>query len=296
MFNPNGQTTLYCLDAAGNFHRLIANIQSLGPRSDLLMSAASEEGTTIHNFARIGELPVHLYAARVPAYAVRLPFLRIRTQYRVIGAGANVCLVPWFERGDTLDLTCEWTPPYNCDLFFVYRENKCYLVAGYTNPTGARSIRRIPMPNVYGDGRICMGQWRPNPEQTILDQLNSAITNFTTSEWNGDLLEGNRPNLNEFLRFSIDGRRQLPANYPWHNFSPVISGASYNWVAELMQGLPVEPVAPVVVPAPTPVELPSVHLDEAVRIMGARALDQQTRADHDILRALATNQAGGDDA
>lgn len=255
MFNLNGTTTLYALDGLGHFHRLVTQITPLGPRSDLLMAAAQDEGVAVPNFARIGELPVHMYAAREPAYAVRLPFLRMRTFFRALGTGENVHLVPWFVSDQSIDLTCEWKPPYNCDLFFVYRSGKCFLIAGYTNPSGQRTLRKMPLPNIHNDGAICMGGWRPPLGETVLDQLNSAVTNFTTSEWNADLLGEQRSYLSQFMRFSVEGREQLPALSPWYNYAAIVAGASYNWVASLMQGLPVEPVAPVVTvqaQAPTP--------------------------------------------
>lgn len=233
MIAPNGSSTLFVIDAQGNFHRMDTTVRPLGPRSDLLMLAAASEGRIVPNIAKIGEMFVHLQAAAITSLAVVLPYLRIRTFYLAAGTGKELCMVPWFAPDNAIDFACDWYPEDDCKIVFVISAGTCFVMLVGTGTDGKKTIHRVPLPNIYDDGRICMGTWAaPGAGSSHVEIMSSALTFFATSSFNSDLIGESRTRSSKIMRFTIDGK-QLPPVAKWRTVCPQISGASYNWVVNL---------------------------------------------------------------
>jgi len=233
----NQKTPLILLDQQGNFHRLSLQVDPLGPRSDIVSMMAEQVPHTFPSFTTIDGLPVHLcLQGKEMKMAVELPYLRVRTYYMARGTGKELCLVPWFESLDAIEYANDWPVPKDCRLFFVAHQMKCYLVA-LRKQTDRTTIHRLPMPNIYDHAEICMGNFKDEKDRSPYFNsvmfLREALVHFSSSIWNTDLSgKERRSYLAEFMRFDMNGQ-PLPPRQEWHNYSPVISGESFNWVAML---------------------------------------------------------------
>jgi hypothetical protein len=230
------------LDPAGNFSKVTLNVSPLGPRADILEKAAAQVGKVLPFVHSLGDdMPMHIYCGQTMSFAVQIPVLRIRTYFKATGTGESLCMTPWFSSEDAIEFLCDWSPPPDCKLFFVTSELTCYLIAMYTDPaTGARSLRRLPMPNLHTDAHICMGNFYDSVGVEKLRGymastrfIKEALTHFSTSMWNMDLGgEGHRLIVANFMRFGMQGKN-LPPLQSWHQHSPIVSAQVFNWLVQL---------------------------------------------------------------
>lgn len=124
-------------------------------------------------------------------WSVRLSYLPLRCPFALTGS----TLIPSPGGDRSTLMTMKWSPPKNMGLYFLCRchaanesaninscVDLCYLIA--VSPDG--NTWRLPLGNLYDDGRICMGQ-ESFGSKNQLDCLNMALTQFSNSEWNTDL-------------------------------------------------------------------------------------------------------------
>jgi hypothetical protein len=230
------------LDASGNFSKVLLTVTPLGPRSDILEKAAAQAGKLIPNVFSLGDdMPGHIYAGATLSFAVQIPVLRIRTYYKATGTGESLCMTPWFSSEDAIEFQCDWQPPADCKLYFLTNELTCYLLAVHTDPaTGAKTVRRLPMPNLHTDAHICMGNFYDSigsakqvEWKNTIRFIKEGLTHFSTSMWNMDLGgEGHRTIVANFMRFGMQGKN-LPALQAWHQYAPIVSAQVFNWLVQL---------------------------------------------------------------
>jgi hypothetical protein len=230
------------IDNEGNIHLLTTKSRSLGKRNDLLTRALGQLGTTIENAFSMNGCMVHMQAAGgVTSYALRMPRIRMATHWYPSIENSVIVMVPMFSAGeDRAEHTFEWTPPAGVGLYYVWADNQVpYFIAiapRLLDPKSSMAAFRLPLPNIYGDGRVCMGREWSYRSQTGLGEAGSeplarAVNRFWSSGWNADLLDS-ISSSHAMFRFTPEGAQQpVPDN--WRSHCSIISHAAFNWVAAL---------------------------------------------------------------
>lgn len=107
-----------------------------------------------------------------------------------------------------------WTPPGDCRLRFLVCADSltatvCHLVAF----DSSSKAYRLPLPNIFEDCKVCMGEYDPtgkNLHQTAC----ISVDQFFGSPWNTDLLDDDRLNSSrELFRWKPSGDK-LDQVYP----------------------------------------------------------------------------------
>jgi hypothetical protein len=129
---------------------------------------------------------------------VQLDKLRISTVYNV--AASSGVVYPVFRRRPTegtteLEMDMEWDPNMiGMRLWYVavfkqalgqYHYVDSYLCAKSNN---GKVYRRPPLPNIYQDGKICIGSV-PAASESLALAFEKALEAFNSGRWNTDLLE-----------------------------------------------------------------------------------------------------------
>lgn len=195
--------------------------------------AKSSDGKPIH--CAIG--PAHVTVIEC------LSKLHLTTYYRSNPSLNPPCLTPCFkqEATDNVQLSNPvWTPPEGIHLWFVTYIPKegsthCYLVFTRDDRSG---IFKLPLPNTYDDGRLCMGgAWdeevanlRYRGGDTSIGLHTLAVERFMASSWNADLWR-NRDGTDAMVRFDYEGK-QLPPLNGWLDWTNAVSSTVYNWLIE----------------------------------------------------------------
>lgn len=171
--------------------------------------------------------------------AQHIPSLLLTTHYKP-RAGSDPCLTPEFgQKDETISLTKpEWKPPASARLWFITHATMrssvtCYLVFTRSDKPG---IWKLPLPNTYDDGKLCMGDafeealhgLRSAPNDTELGLHAAALEHFRNTAWNGDLWR-NRDATDALFRFNFEGK-QLPVPDRWADWCSGVSSTIYNWL------------------------------------------------------------------
>ena len=176
--------------------------------------------------------------------ATELPYLTFNTWYKAgspIINGENVPnLVPvWTEREGAIKMSLDWYPPKYMSLIFIsaFRPAQANAWEYYDTLLVAKigdQIHRPPIPNIYSDGRICMGNHfeRPTQETPIFEAFEYAVNDFTESEYNSDLVE----NQCDHIQFMEVKGKQTPVNPEesvYKQSLPIISVGGLEWISQI---------------------------------------------------------------
>jgi hypothetical protein len=236
----------------GRMYSLSLALRDLGVRNDLLQQAANKTGTPLRNVFKIGGgLPVHMLASGDPVYAVRLPFLRLNTSWGMDENSAEPVLVPKFVPGPgTVEHQFDWVPMPGCAAYFVTRLGTdpylSFISPGGPGREGNFFSYRLPLSNLFDDGRICMGDGWSSSDCLIEYEagrisaeqyLEQALAHFSGARWNSHLTDGRRTEAARMVRFTPDGKQLPPSAADWRPLCKQIAGSGYNWVVELAHNL-----------------------------------------------------------
>jgi hypothetical protein len=163
-------------------------------------------------------------------FTCRIPFLPLKTRYVI----KDEILVPSFssKRDPVFDL--KWKAPQDMRLILVievhsgntYLIGVCYLFA--FDPD--KRCYRLPLGNLYDDGKICMGDFRTNLGD-CQKAVQAAWEQFKTSAWNGDL-DSRKEWSQQLFRFKAtkDGFDQLEPADKWTALADKISPPILNQI------------------------------------------------------------------
>lgn len=138
----------------------------------------------------------------------------------------NGLLVPTFQKEgrETMERTLAWTPPGTMKLFMIVKAksdlvNKQWmLVESYLIAKAASAVPagffRLPLPNIYPDGRVCLGNDFKGHSPTLLGVLKAAIRRLNESSWNTDML----PDMDESWKLLRFNSTTLAAETPEGNW------------------------------------------------------------------------------
>lgn len=219
-------------------------IRSLGSQEELLRSLAASQPITIPNAFSIGDIPAGVQVKGTEFITwLKLPELNISG---VFNLGPENTVYAVFKKapvaGTTeFDSSFKWNPnTAGMSVYFVatfqqapggaeYVQVQSHMIARAR--TGKQN-RKPPFPNIYPDGRVCMGNGFGNVAATLSKGLHHAVNHFLTSRWNSDLADHLSQELvrSVFSWKSSGEQIPTPEGFEWHRSSacPVINNQYIN--------------------------------------------------------------------
>jgi hypothetical protein len=154
----------------------------------------------------------------------RIKQLRLTTNYLL----KDDYLYPCFqETSDSLKLTAIWQAPPSMELFFAIvcvgppKEfsaqyiNQSYLFARHTSPKKYGGLFKLPLSNLYDDGKLCLGESiKEVRASNYAATMDRAITILNNSNWNADLYPPNVEISKSLFRFNPTDMTQIPVDEP----------------------------------------------------------------------------------
>lgn len=154
---------------------------------------------------------------------VRLPALKIVSTYLV---GQGGLLLPTFGRGGDR-MSAVWVKPTDIDLEIVMLISAAYRPAeGWYHGMlwlfgmdKSATTWRLPLPNLYDDGRICTGN-NSTHQPTLIGLLEVTLAAFANSPWNTDFYNTTTESP-KFFRFKADKKDLVtqPIDGDWKKLS-----------------------------------------------------------------------------
>lgn len=195
---------------------------------------ADFEGTLRSHYARERRLvrsaftfegkPVDVAVGRTPLCCTRLDRVVINTQFAQVGE----FMVPVFAPSGLL-MTLEWPVPADMELRFAsvceqagghWKMGECYLFA---RKTGRPGFLRLPLPNLFDDGRVCMGDLVVGTVrgETVSECFAAAALSFRTTRWNSDIAP-DQGRTRALFRWRPD-RSPVPPPADWERYCYTVS-------------------------------------------------------------------------
>lgn len=202
---------------------IVQPAQFAGPLSKLAEVLRADDEVRIEGAFELpgADGPVDITRSRDRIYlSIGLPTLRLFTFFRVNPATPDVgggLFEPVFHTApDALRMDLSWPIPPTMDLRLIvhaqresdrYTFYSAYLAASHAARPG---FFRLPLPNIYDDARVCMGNEFGSPVLPSLSAIAAAaLTQFNAASWNTDLLSAvSADNAKLLFRFNPEGGNQ----------------------------------------------------------------------------------------
>lgn len=232
------------------FKKLQIVITDCGSAEEELRKLAADAPVTIPRaFVTTANGPVHMAATSTSVTLFGLvPSFRLSTHYSPHPTLPGK-LTPVFRRAegarDTLQLSCEFTPPPNMRVWFITHHitqpavpgrsqySRSFLVASCTD-AGVPGLFKLPLPNIYEDCKLCLGNGtegtiQPDHNAPLEKVFKNAFDIFYSSTWNGDLLQSISLDCTRAM-FVMDGttNKSVPGPTDWYRNNLQVSSAFYN--------------------------------------------------------------------
>ena len=214
-------TTHYLLKeengAAGLFRvRVIEN--RIADPDILLKDLASQEGLPIHNAfnatdsAHANVMAKLLVKKTHITVSTRLSMLRMLTTFELETPAGP--LVPMFKKSPSHQRDLIWLVPHDLALFFAvkilpkpWRIERAYLFC--TSPL-LKGTYSLPLPNQYGDARLCLGDSIYEVRKyTLADTFAAALDRLNNSDWNEDAFPEDMSKPRRMFRFDPESGKYL---------------------------------------------------------------------------------------
>lgn len=194
----------------------------LGPVDQLATQIAGTTATLIPNV--FNDATGIAYKQNTAHLSVKLNELKFNTTFEMVDG----LLVPTFGAGsEALPLSLVWATPADMDLRLGVQLEKsgnryvflyAFLVAKAADQGG---FFKLPVPNVYEDSRVCMGNEYSCPTGSLDASREHARAHFMAAPWNTDLLTNNRE-ARSLFRWSSDSSQRQPDAH-WTTLSRRVS-------------------------------------------------------------------------
>lgn len=228
---PGLAPTFYTLnDVNGTFEKVTITRQVVADADAQLRALSNDQCLFIPRACSVGRQPVHVAAsAHLLTMACRLPNLRLSTFWKIIqppDRRHKPYIVPIFHDAGSGEFRAApvWTPYSNMAMFFVscfQTSNGQYVysrsnIAVVCTDKRYPGTYRFPLPNIHGNGKLCLGsdagQITADATLPLASMFDKALEVFQSSPWNTDLLNENAPDvINAHFRFSAeDNKTQVP--------------------------------------------------------------------------------------
>lgn len=225
-------------------YRRDQTVTYVGPQTDLVKNLSKFAPRIIPGILSANEILA--VTSNGLSVARRLASLALHTYFRpMVDVSEKVCLVPVWKQGTpkATEMKLTWVPPDTMGLYIVlYWECKekslnavnplPYLVSLAPN----KRTYLLPIPNLYGDGRICLGRggdaipWMRLGG--LVPQLEKATELLQKTSWNTDLLRDTQRETQAMFRFDPDGK-QMAIQADWWSLCPTVNLAPYEFLGRL---------------------------------------------------------------
>lgn len=165
--------------------------QVLGGADVALQALANNISARTYNAFKVNDLPVKLITKREQVVCcLKLRELPIKTTFSLLEGK----MVPEFTNNrDFLQGDKIWTPPESMKLHFCVRCQfqpwKAMEIYFFAQHTDDGSTYKLPLPNQYGDGRLCLGDNLGRLSGATLPELLAKVLDLLkNSTWNTDQL------------------------------------------------------------------------------------------------------------
>lgn len=218
----------------GALYRFLAPTRVLNAES-ALASLASNAPLQLRSIFIIDGQPVHLALKKTHAIlAMRITNLTLNTFFRLSGGVLVPEFKPRFGLDEYLDIHGLWQPPVTMKLWFAvnvqlaaspmlpFRNDNPFLVAQHTgSDASVAGFWKLPLPNQYGDGRLCLGDtFHEIAYANLQDHMLACKKLLDTSAWNTDQLPLMSAAQEMFKLDPLTNQRPVP-----------VPGPTWNWTA-----------------------------------------------------------------
>lgn len=189
----------------GQFVRRTVQEELLGSQQVLLAECANQQKTFLPRVILMGDKPVSFLVSKAEFVAItyldKIPF---NTWYM---PGNNRFVPVFLKSPGAVLIKDDWIPPSEIRLCFAlamrpmgYDPLNAFLFAEWN-----KELYRLPYPNVYENGKICMGgTWQGQTGNGPAANLLHAIQHFYATQINSDLTTPNTKEL--FAKTMPDGK------------------------------------------------------------------------------------------
>lgn len=209
----------------GKFWRRDTTERSLGNQDTLIASLAEDVPTMLKNVFMLGDSPVHILSCKgsmVMITAVKkLPF---KTWWML---QEDLTLRPvWLQSRGAVEINEPWIVPSILSVLFVLKFNRTESINSalvvdtpYLFAYMDGELRHLYYPNVFTDGRICMGrEWDANRtvNSDAMGNFIHAQTTFFSTAMNQDLVKTNTLNIfrRDVSKWIMPSREDYSSNCP----------------------------------------------------------------------------------
>jgi hypothetical protein len=168
-------------------------------------------------FKSFDELPVNLMIKNDTVYmAAKLQKLVFNTTFQ-INAERDEYLIRFEQNREYVQNQLNWIPPTDMTLYFGVLASATAIPKTFMNAylfavkTGVAGFLKLPLPNWFPDGRLCMGDNLRTENHPQLDGFfNNILQRFYNSPWNTHLIDGQLANIQRLFKWKVTTNEQLP--------------------------------------------------------------------------------------
>lgn len=201
----------------GYFVRRTINEDRLMSQEDALRNALGATCVNVYNIALMGGEPIHgMFSDNGCFLYTRIRTLDYTTYFSCADGAENpVLFAPVYRASNvgSIELKATFKIPDAFPTFFgqyfnpgensTYYQSNCYMLT--TCPETGKEIYNFPYPNIFDDGRVCMGlEWDSQVSSQALSPLLPAFTNsflsFNQTKMNNHLV---KPATNRLFTYDI---------------------------------------------------------------------------------------------
>ena len=113
----------------------------------------------------------------------------------------------------------EWVIPTDMEAYLTcvsFGESLKVILSAWSSKE--KQMYRLPLPNIYEDGSICMGDRFNYDGSDLLASARRSIKSFKEAEWNRDLIHNTGGNHVKMFRYDPDGNQLAPLQ-AWESLS-----------------------------------------------------------------------------
>lgn len=212
------------LIVAGATYLVTTNVKFLGINATLTTAQAMSLalGRKTHDWLHPDEQTAEYWAGKFgeePACLIRFHGLKIRAGFTLKSAdGQPFELTPTFNK-EAPEKSLWWRNPQGTQFFMLCTPNYTYL-ALTAAPFDGR-LMKVPLPNLYEDGRICLGN-SFTIDESVPPHLDAErrLKRLMEAPWNTDLLPSPSKTAAVFRWGPDEGQIRVDADTTFRNSSP----------------------------------------------------------------------------
>lgn len=230
---------LVVLNPDGSASAVTISVAPKGSLNDLMAEFAAQSSITILNAGYTGQrTPASVVRHGADRYTVFAPVLGLRLDTRF--KSERGVLIPVFrDASGSTQAVGHWSPPSTMKLWLivtatfgsanrVFTGGYAYLIAVRPGSTGTY---RLPLANVYNDGRLCLGRDNLPPVDTLVGAWDTANQALQNAPWNGDLADLAEPeHVGKLFQFDSSTMKNKPVSdrLQWENHCSRVANTVYD--------------------------------------------------------------------